>query len=73
MFKNINKTKAKDIKQLHKNLRNDEFLRIFLINGLNVDIRAKETFKIDNTELSIDKLKCFTKDIILYDVLRLEG
>ncbi len=73
MFNSTNKTKVRDIKKLHKELNDNEFLRIFLINGINVDIRAKEMFEITTKELTIDKLKCFTNDIILYDVLSIEG
>lgn len=73
MFNSTNKTKVRDIKKLHKELNDNEFLRIFLINGINVDIRSKEMFEITTKELTIDKLKCFTNDIILYDVLSIEG
>ena len=69
MFNRINKMKVKDIEKLHKNLKKNQFVRIFTKSGIAIDLLKEQKFEINNDYLAIDNLKTFTKDIVLYDVL----
>lgn len=48
-----------------------EFLRVFLVSGIFVDLKYKEKFDINEDYLLVDKLKAYTENIVLYDVLKL--
>lgn len=73
MFNRISKMKVKDIKKLHSELTQNEVLSIVLTNGVVVNIQATDNFVINKDYLKIGKLKCFTKEIVAYDILKVEG
>lgn len=71
MFNTINRIKAKNIRNTHDNLSENEFLRVFTAGGVPIDILYKESFEINEISLKIDKLEAYTELITFHDVLKM--